>query len=281
MIPVLFEIPLFGGIPVHSFGLMMALAFVISGIALKHLFKLRGIPARTADQLILTVALSGIAGAKLYFVFFESFQRFAHDPFYMLLSGAGLTWYGGFILALISVVIFIRLKKLPFGAVMASFAVVLPLGYGIGRIGCHLSGDGDYGLPTDGWWGVDYSKGIVPPSMAFRGSSIAETYPGGVVPDSVLCHPTPLYEMALSVGIFALLYFLFRRNYSPVRITGLYFFLAGAERFFIEFIRINKPALWGLTQAQWISLGFALAGGVFMVGIYWRKNKLIGENLVE
>lgn len=272
MIPVLFEIPLFGGIPVHSFGLMMALAFVFSGTALKHLFRLRGIPARTADQLILTVALAGIVGAKLYFVLFESFQRFTQDPVYMLLSGAGLTWYGGFILALIAVVVMIRVKKLPFGTVMASFAVVLPLGYGIGRIGCHLSGDGDYGLPTDGWWGVDYSKGIVPPSMAFRGSSVAETFPGGVVPDTVLCHPTPLYETALSVGIFALLYFLFRRNVSPALIAGLYFILAGMERFFIEFIRINKPALWGLTQAQWISMVFILAGGVLMVAIYFRKN---------
>jgi phosphatidylglycerol---prolipoprotein diacylglyceryl transferase len=158
--------------------------------------------------------------------------------------------------------------------VLNSIAVALPLGYGIGRIGCHLSGDGDYGLPTDGWWGVDYSSGIVPPSVAFRGTSIAAEYPGGIMPDTVLCHPTPLYELFLSVGIFALLFYLIWKEQPTGLIPALYLFLAGMERFFIEFIRINHPVLFGLTQAQWISLLFILAGMIWLVVIYRKTERL-------
>ncbi len=260
MIPTLFEIPLFGGIPVHSFGLMMAVAFFASGIVLKKQFKVYGLSVQSADQLLILIALSGIIGAKLYYVLFESFGRFIQYPLQMLLSGAGLTWYGGFVAAAVTVLIFVRIKKYRLMPVLNSLAVALPLGYGIGRIGCHLSGDGDYGLPTTGWWGVNYSNGIVPPSSAFRGTAIAAEYPGGIVPDTVLCHPTPLYETFLSLVIFIILLQLSRKDKPFGIIPALYLLLAGLERFFVEFIRINHPAYFGLTQAQIISLFFIVAG---------------------
>ncbi|HNH29729.1 MAG TPA: prolipoprotein diacylglyceryl transferase, partial [bacterium] len=101
MIPTLFEIPIFGGIPIHSFGLMMAAAFLTSSFVLRRLFKNAGYSEELSEKIILVAAIAGLAGSKLYYLLFEAFERFKKYPMEMLFSGAGLTWYGGFVLATI------------------------------------------------------------------------------------------------------------------------------------------------------------------------------------
>jgi phosphatidylglycerol:prolipoprotein diacylglycerol transferase len=265
MIPTLFEIPIFGGIPIHSFGLMLATAFLTSSYVLRKLFKNNGFPEAVAEQVVLTAAIAGLAGSKLYFLLFESFDRFVRHPVEMLFSGAGLTWYGGLILAMICIMILIRRRKMPLLKSVDLISVPLPLGYGIGRIGCHLAGDGDYGLPWNGIFATNYSKGIVPPSQAFYGTEIAKDYPNGVVPNDTLCHPTPMYETAVSVLIFFILWQTTKKKLPVGFQISLYFILSGVARFFIEFLRLNPKVAFDLSAAQWISIASILGGAVWMI----------------
>ncbi|KAB2880318.1 prolipoprotein diacylglyceryl transferase [bacterium] len=264
MIPTLFEIPIFGGIPIHSFGLMLALSFLTTSFVLKKLFKRANYPVDLADQVILVAAIAGLAGSKFYYLLFEAFDRFMKHPIDMLFSGAGLTWYGGFVLAMISIIWLIRKNKLPILKSIDMISVPLPLGYGIGRIGCHLAGDGDYGKPWDGVFATDYSRGIVPPSQAFYGTEIAKDYPNGIVPDHTLCHPTPMYETVFSVIIFAILWYTTKKKLPTGFQISLYFMLGGLQRFLIEFLRINPKVAFDLSGAQLISLVLIMFGGIWM-----------------
>ncbi|MCK6543607.1 prolipoprotein diacylglyceryl transferase [bacterium] len=270
MIPTLFEIPIFGGIPIHSFGLMMAAAFLTSSFVLRRLFKNAGYSEELSEKIILVAAIAGLAGSKLYYLFFEAFERFKKYPMEMLFSGAGLTWYGGFVLATISIIYLLKKNKIPVLRGVDLIAIPLPLGYGIGRIGCHLSGDGDYGLPWDGPWATNYSRGVVPPSQAFHGSEIARQYPNGIVPDNTLCHPTPLYETLISTGIFLILWHMSKRKLPAGSIISLYLMLAGMERFFIEFMRLNPKVAFGLSGAQLISVVMITAGAGSLAYL-WKR----------
>lgn len=273
MIPVVFKIPLFGGIPVYSFGLMMALAFVAGSVFLKYRFRREGLKPEFADFLAFMAALTGITGAKIYYLLFENYEGFITRPMEKLLSGAGLTWYGGLIAATLTMMGIIRYKKLPLGKTLDLITPVVPLGYGIGRIGCHLSGDGDYGIPWDGWWAADYSNGIVPPSRAFRGTDIASNYPGGVVPDDTLCHPTPLYETVFSLILFFILLRTQRKNHPPGHTVFLFLILGGMERFGIEYLRLNPKIIFGLTHAQIISIVMMIIGTAGLLFILKKETR--------
>ena len=273
MIPTLFEIPIFGGIPIHSFGLMLALSFLTTSYVLKKLFKQANYPPDLSDQVILVAAIAGLAGSKLYYLLFEAFDRFVKHPVDMIFSGAGLTWYGGFVLAMISIIYLIRKNKLPVLRSIDMISVPLPLGYGIGRIGCHLAGDGDYGKPWDGIFATDYSKGIVPPSQAFYGSEIAKDYPNGIVPDHTLCHPTPMYETVMSVIIFFILWMTTNKKLPAGFQISLYFMLGGLQRFAIEFLRINPKVAFGLSGAQLISIALIAIGGVWMIRAFKNQDQ--------
>jgi phosphatidylglycerol:prolipoprotein diacylglycerol transferase len=275
VIPTLFEIPVFGGIPVHSFGLMMAVAFLASSFVLTRLFRQNGFPPEVAEQVILVGAVAGLAGSKLYFLLFEAFDRFMRHPIDMIFSGAGLTWYGGFVLAFAGIVYLIRKRRLPVLKSIDLISVPLPLGYGIGRIGCHLAGDGDYGLPWDGIFATNYSRGIVPPSQAFHGTEVARQFPNGVVPDDTLCHPTPIYEFVLSALIFAVLYWSTRKKLPVGFQISLYLVLGGIERFSIEFLRLNPKVVLGLSGAQLFSLAMIAGGGLSLVYLFKRPNPAV------
>lgn len=158
-------------------------------------------------------------------------------------------------------------------------SVPLPLGYGIGRIGCHLAGDGDYGKPWDGIFATDYSKGIVPPSQAFYGSEIAKDYPNGIVPDHTLCHPTPMYETVMSVIIFFVLWMTTKKKLPAGFQISLYFMLGGLQRFAIEFLRINPKVAFGLSGAQLISLALIAAGGIWMFWAFKNQDEAVSKKV--
>ena len=183
------------------------------------------------------------------------------DPVGMIFSPGGLTFYGGFILATFSIYLYVRKKNIPFIAVADAIAPALLLSYGLARIGCHLAGDGDYGFPTSLPWGTDYSNGTYPPSAAFRGfPEVTSQFPGGIVPDTVLCHPTPVYETIICSVFF---YFLWKNRIkwtTPGRMFSTYLILAGVERFSVEFFRLNPRLALGLSEAQLISLVLILLG---------------------
>jgi len=273
MIPKLFDI---GPVPVYSYGLMLGICFIVASWLMQREFKRKKLDENAAINITFIALVGGVIGSKLLYVIEEwkaissmpASKMFSTDG---LFSPAGLTFYGGLILATAMIYLYTRAKKIPFLRVCDAAAPSLAIGYGIARIGCHLSGDGDYGLPVSefmSWvpWGTDYSNGTLPPSIAFRGTDLAAKF-GGVVPDNTLCHPTPMYELVFGVLIF---WFLWRKRTifkGDGKLFGLYLILAGAARLLVEFIRLNPRYVLGLSEAQLISV-VLIGVGLFL---YYRK----------
>jgi phosphatidylglycerol:prolipoprotein diacylglycerol transferase len=277
LIPKLFDL---GPIPVYSYGLMLGISFIVASWLFSKEFKRKMMKENDAVNITFIALAGGIAGAKLLYVIEEwkSFSAMSSKQIFSgdgLFSPAGLTWYGGFILAVLLIYIYTKLKKISFLKVADNAAPALSLGYGIARIGCHLSGDGDYGLPVSefaSWvpWGTDYSKGVVPPSAAFRGTELAQKL-GGVVPDNTLCHPTPIYEFIVAVLIF---YFLWKKRTAfkeNGKLFFLYLILTGIARLLVEFIRLNPRILFGLSEAQTIALVIIVIGTILFFKKSYKK----------
>jgi phosphatidylglycerol:prolipoprotein diacylglycerol transferase len=117
------------------------------------------------------------------------------------------------------------------------------IGYGVGRIGCLTSGDGDYGIPTRLPWGVHMR-------------------PDALVPTAALVQPTPVYELLFSLALGWLLWRLGRKAWPVGWMTGLYLVLSGIGRFLVEFVRINPRIYWGMSNAQVAALGSVVIGAV-------------------
>lgn len=236
MWPVLFSV---FGAPIQSFGVSKALAAVISGIILGRSFQRMGLRRQTAHWLVLWATVWGFVGAKVY-----SLIGTRTSIGWSSLEGSGFVWYGGLIGGTVAVLIFSRRHGLRIGAVAGVIAAPLSLAYGIGRIGCLLSGDDTYGRPSDLPW-----------AMAF---------PYGPIPVDVPVHPTQLYEAAGAFLIAALLSTL-QRRVGAVTVFGTYLGLSGLALLLVEFVRNNDPVLLGLTEVQMLSIASILIGLVMIL----------------
>ncbi len=273
MYPELFKI---GPFTVYSYGLMLGIAFIVASYILTKEFERKKLDPNLATEITLLAIVFGIVGSKL-FSLFENWEAFLRDPIGMAFSPGGLTFYGGLILAIIAIWIYVKRKKIPFLVIADATSPSLILAYGIGRIGCHLAGDGDYGIPTTLPWGVDYSNGTVPPSQMFNSFNfhkyfpeVAKRFPNGV-PDNTPLHPAPIYEFILAVIIFFVLWKLRKKDWADGKLFMSYLMLAGLERFSIEFIRLNPRLLFGLSEAQLISVIMMIVGALGF--IYYTKNR--------
>lgn len=259
-----------GPFTIYSFGLMLGIGFIVASYLLTKELQRKGFDPNLGSTVTLFAVVFGIAGSKLLYLL-ESWGEFIQDPIGMAFSPAGLTWYGGFILATGAIVIYARKKRISFLKICDAAAPGLMLGYGVARIGCHLAGDGDYGMPTTLPWAAVYSNGTYPPSIAFRDfpEIVARYGVNGVVPDDIPVHPTPIYEFLASVALFALLWRLRRSSYPDGKLFMIYLMCAGGLRFLVEFLRINPRILFDLSEAQLISAGLIAAGAY---GV-WYFNK--------
>jgi phosphatidylglycerol---prolipoprotein diacylglyceryl transferase len=230
------------GITIQSFGLMMALGFVVAGIAAGVYLKELGRPVDWAYEMIFAALVGGIVGARLWWVA-ENWSDAKGDVLGSLFSGSGLVWYGGAIGGAVAVLAWAWRRHVLDLVTLDVAAVPLAAGYAIGRIGCQLAGDGDYGKAWDGPW--------------------AMAYPHGTVPTTTPVHPTPVYE-TLAMGLVALLLWRWRHRWQPGTLFALYLVLAGVERFLVEFIRRNEAVLLGLTQPQVISVIMIAGGGTWL-----------------
>ena len=276
MLPVLFKI---GPITIYSFGAMVALGFLTAYWISVAEFRRRGLPKPKdlASSLLLLAFVGGLVGAKLFHLL-EHPEELRGDPLGALVSPAGLTFHGGFLVAAALFLWYIWRHRLPLWRIADAIAPALMLAYGIGRIGCHLAGDGDYGIPTDVPWAVTYPKGTVPTLSALNPElrrRYEELFPGRPVPEDIPVHPTPIYEALAAGAIFALLWRL-RRSMPEGKLFALYLVLAGLERFLVEFLRLN-PTYWGLSQAQWFALAAMLVGGVLLL----RRRAQTGAALIQ
>jgi phosphatidylglycerol:prolipoprotein diacylglycerol transferase len=199
-------------------------------------------------MLIAIPCLAGIVGAKLYHALETPRELFA-DPVGQLLSRYGLAWFGGLITGFAAFVWVARRHKIPLLDAFDAGSAAAALGYGIGRIGCLLSGDGDYGIPTSLPWGMGF--------------------PHGLVPTTERVHPTPIYELIVACLIAWFLWRLGGRRLKSGTVFAAYLVLTGVARFLVEFIRINPRSFLSMTNAQAASLVSILAG----VALWWWTSR--------
>ena len=263
MIPILLRL---GPITIYSYGLMMALGFIAADIACTSEFQRHGFKGEWASTLILWTAISGVAGSRVYDIF-DNWHYYAANPSQMLLSGAGFVWFGGLAGGVVASYIVARHYRIPWPVLADMAAPGLVIGHAIGRIGCLLSGDGDWGTVSNLPWAMAYPKAIVGWTgrtvMVLSSGNTLVAAPGctstGCAP-WVRVHPAPVYETILYTGVFLVLWAVRKRINIDGQLFYLYLIMAGACRFAVEFIRVNPRVLWGLSEAQLIALMMVLIG---------------------
>jgi phosphatidylglycerol:prolipoprotein diacylglycerol transferase len=228
--------------PLQTFGLMFGLGFVAAGAIIARRLRELSEPVDWAYEIAFAALVGGFLGARIYWIL-DNWEQVSGDVLGNAFSGSGLTWYGGALGGALGVALWARWRGQLSLATADLVAPALAFGYAVGRVGCQLSGDGDYGEAWDGPW--------------------AMAYPDGVVPTTQEVHPTPIYEtVAMGLGAWGL--WLLRDRVRPGVLWAGYLVLAGTERFLVEFVRRNEPAVGGLTAAQLTSLGLLLVGLVWL-----------------
>ena len=221
-----------------TFGLMLWLAAVAGAILVDRAFKRAGIDADGISIVAITV-VAGIVGAKVWHVL-DTPQEFREIGWRVLWDSAGFAWYGGLVLGIAALVTQGWRQRIGALRILDLAAPAAAIGYGVGRIGCFLSGDGCYGIPTSLPWGM--------------------SFPNGIEPTLARVHPTPLYELAAGLAIGWWLWQRLGKPHATGAILGQYLVLTGVARFLVEFVRRNPKVVWGLSNAQLASAGAALVG---------------------
>jgi prolipoprotein diacylglyceryl transferase len=262
--------------PLHlpTFGLLMWVAFIVAYFVLRADFRRRRVNA-PADNVVLLTAFGGIVGAKLYHVLERPTDLLA-DPFHEIFSTAGFAWFGGLIAGIATLFWLARHYRISWLSFFDAVAPAAALGYAVGRIGCLISGDGDYGVPTSLPWGMSFPNGLVPTPP------VCEQFGW---PSNCAVHPTPIYEFLVGVGIFYYLWWLGRRQLRVPRpageVLGEYLLWTGLARFLVEFIRINPRSFFGvLSNAQAASVLSMLAGGALLIVIKRRFKSMKQEHKI-
>ncbi|MDG1933313.1 MAG: prolipoprotein diacylglyceryl transferase [Flavobacteriales bacterium] len=240
-------------------------------------------PYELVSNLTMIAAVSGVIGAKIFHNL-ENFDLFLSDPLGQLLSFSGLTFYGGLIFGAISVIWYAKKFNIKIKHLIDCSAPALMLAYGIGRIGCQMSGDGDWGIvnlaPKPDW------MGFLPDWMW------SYTFPHNVINAGIpidgcvgnFCYqlanpvwPTAFYEVVMSLILFGILWFLRKKINIPGMLFFIYFIFNGIERFFIEKVRVNTEynILGGITQAEIISFLLIITGFLGCLYLYVKRDQKI------
>ena len=250
MRPVLIQI---GQFKFYSFGLMAALALIVPGLTIvRPLIRRRGMAAEFSYELILAGGIGGFVGARIYWLI-ENWSE-VHTHFATsLFGGIGFVWYGGLIGGFLGVVVWTLIRRQPLDIVANAMAPAVALGYAIGRIGCQLAGDGDYGKVSTLPWAMGYPHGTVP------------------TPPGVRVQPTPIYEIIVMGFVTWVLWRLATRyDKSGWWTFGWFLVLSGIERFLVEFVRRNPIWFLHLTQPQWGSI-LSFVVGIVLIFVYGKK----------
>lgn len=240
-----------GPLSIPTYGLMVALGMICAAYILQADFDRRGMKA-DAFTMVTIAGLAGIFGSKVYSAL-ESPAEFMAHPVALIFNRYGFTWFGGLLGGFLAFLILGKRAGFPLLRFLDALSPAGAFGYAIGRMGCLLSGDGDYGTPTTLPWGM--------------------SFPNGVVPTTERVHPTPIYEFLAWCAIGAFLWYLGGKIMRRPQDKGLvfcgYLILTGIARFLVEIIRINPRVFLGLTNAQVVSILSVLAG----IGLYlWIKS---------
>jgi phosphatidylglycerol---prolipoprotein diacylglyceryl transferase len=269
-----------GHLHIGTFGLLLWLAAVAATIVLHRNFVRDGVDADALNVVALVVVV-GILGAKTWHELQSipelrlSMRQIAapgwHRPMavlgeFLYWFRAGFAWFGGLV-AGVAMLMWQGRGARPDGLtgwwagvrMLDLAAPAAAIGYGVGRIGCLTSGDGDYGIKTTLPWGVHMA-------------------PDALVPTKDLVQPTPIYEFLFSVALAWLLWRLGKKSRPVGWLTGLYLVLSGVGRFLVEFVRINPKLYWGMSNAQMAALGSVVVGGIIMA---LARKRVPGTVLVD
>jgi phosphatidylglycerol---prolipoprotein diacylglyceryl transferase len=241
-----------GPLTLGTYGIMVATGLICAFFVIRADLRRRGYGAE-AENIIGTTGLAGLVGARLYHLLESPAEFFAH-PLPLLFSTMGFAWFGALIGGFVALVFLARNYKMKVLLMLDIASPAAAIGYGIGRIGCLISGDGDYGTPTSLPWGM--------------------SFPNGLVPTTERVHPTPVYEFLGAMLIGYILWRIGARAVGGMRPAGeifaFYLILTGVARFLVELIRINPRSFFGLTNAQAASLASILAGSILLLTLLRR-----------
>jgi phosphatidylglycerol:prolipoprotein diacylglycerol transferase len=249
-------------LPIPTFGLMVGIAFFLGlNVATREARRL--VPDQSPDfmpNVGMIGFFTGLIGARIFHIL-EHPREFLADPMALILSRGGFTIYGGLIIGLLCGLVYVRKKGAPALTMLDVVSPALMLAYAIGRIGCQISGDGDWGIAAD----LAAKPGWLPEWLW------AQTYDGniaGVLIDPPGVYPTPIYESVMAFIAFAILWRFRKQGHKSGWLFGLYVLLVGIERFLIEPIRVNTTfelAGMAITQAQVISVLCIIAGIALLI----------------
>jgi phosphatidylglycerol:prolipoprotein diacylglycerol transferase len=232
-----------GPLELQTFGICFAGGFIAAAVVLARHFKEIGRPPDWSYEMIFAGLVGGIVGSRLDYLL-QNWDDVSDDLLGNLFSGSGLVWFGGLVGGALGVCLWAWRRGFLGLQLLDVAAVPLALGYAVGRVGCQLSGDGDYGVESDLPW--------------------AMAYPDGTVSTTAEVHPTPIYE-SLAMGIVALALWRLRGRLAPGMVFAIYLVLSGVERLLVEFIRRNDDVLVGLTFAQLVSVAMLALGAAWLL----------------
>jgi phosphatidylglycerol:prolipoprotein diacylglycerol transferase len=247
------------GLSLKSFGIVFACGFLAAGAILVRRLRELDKPVDWAYEMAFAALVGGLVGSRLYYVV-ENYHLVKHDLLGSLFSGSGLVWYGGVIGGAIAVIAWAKWRDILNLGLLDLASVPLAMGYAIGRIGCQVSGDGDYGKAS-----------TLPTSMSYPHGTVPTVDSSGHV-FTVL--PTPIYETVL-MGLVAWWLWRMRDRFRPGVLFAFYLVLSGTERLLIEFIRRNHREVLGLTGPQLESIALLAIGAVWL----WRLRRRGGWGL--
>jgi phosphatidylglycerol:prolipoprotein diacylglycerol transferase len=249
----------------------MVLAFAASYFALEGEFKRHGIKL-DPYTVVAIVAFAGILGAKIWHIVDTPADRPSAETFQSF--GAvitwfrgGFAWFGGFVAGIVALLIIARRNGIKMLTMLDLCSSAAAVGYAVGRIGCLISGDGDYGKPTNVPWGMAFPDGLVPTT---------QTCVQWGWPANCRVHPTPIYEFIVCVLICWYIWHLgsrsLKRPLPPGVIVGEFLILFGVERFLVEIIRINPRVFANMSNAQVAALLTDVAGAIILA-VAWSRHK--------
>lgn len=252
MVPELVRI---GPITLYSFGAWLAIAFLVAGFVVSIELRRKGMDPEIAWSMLFWAAVGGLAGSRLFILTYD-WQGFLADPLSVLLGGSGFVFYGGLIGGFVTVSVLIWRRGLPWLSAVDAIAPAIAIAHAIGRVGCQVSGDGDWGKPTDVAWGMSYPRAVIGWEAWTEASGL---------PADVRVHPAPVYETVAYLAVFGILWRLRGRGWPAGSMLWAYLVLSSVARFGVEAVRIEPVVAAGLTQAQWIAIGLALLGSTLLV----------------
>ncbi len=270
--PLVFRI---GSFEITGFGIAMMLGFVVGGWLIALELRRRRWNEEYGADMIVAAVIGGVLGAKLWYV------ALTQDTG-ALLSRGGLVWYGGFLGGVAAVVLNGWRRGVPIRITAELSAPALAGAYAIGRLGCFVVGD-DYGRPTNLPWGVKFPQGLPPSTAGNLANQFGIPVPPGTDPATVMAvHPTQLYEIAIMLGVFMVLW-RWRLGTRPLGwLFGAYLMFAGAERFLVEVLRAKDDRVLGLfTLAQATSVFLVITGLVVVNRLARAANPAPGAYLTK